>query len=67
MGHWANNEILKTISECEENIRKVTLSTENINDKGFEPILLKMEKLEKVNIINCKKIQGNCFEVMISK
>ncbi|KAL4494744.1 hypothetical protein ABPG73_004184 [Tetrahymena malaccensis] len=67
LGQWCTNETLQIISESISNLKKIRIIGNQVDDTGLEFIFQKMEQLEMINISDATRINGHCFESIISR
>ncbi|EAS07473.2 F-box protein (macronuclear) [Tetrahymena thermophila SB210] len=67
LGQWCTNETLQLISEQISNLKKIRIIGNQVDDTGLEFIFQKMEQLQIINISDATRINGHCFESIISR
>lgn len=67
LGNWCSNDNLGVIAESLTDLEHIRIQGNAVDDSGFEIILQKMEMLSSINVALAKRINGHCFESMISR
>ena len=67
MGSFVNNYILRHLGGSCDNLQRLILSSDNIDDEGMTFVLSRAYNLMHIDVSLCKSINGYCFEDLITK